>query len=191
MQALAHVHTIQDDVFMLHRLSERQTSIGALLGASDMRPDDVHVFLIFFVAAFLLLYLIPTIIAFIRGHDYRWVILALNVLGGWTIVMWGVAFVWSVFPRGRMLADPIVGSATGFRDRNFGDLQGEAEFGRQRGYQALQAPVASVVAPANSGTSHATLDLLERLQRLRDSGTITPEEFEAQKRSILGPQLRL
>ncbi|MBN8939503.1 MAG: superinfection immunity protein [Rhizobiales bacterium] len=143
--------------------------------------------ILIFLLCLLVIYLVPTFIAFARGHDYRWVILALNILGGWTIVMWGVALVWSVFPRGRMLVDPLVGSATGFRDRNVGDLIGEAEFGRRRGYGALQEPQAPISPPHSS-----TVDMLERLQRLRDSGAITRDEFEAQKHEVLrAPKIRL
>jgi len=38
--------------------------------------------------------------------------------------------------------------------------------------------------PASSGD--ATIDQLEKLTELRDKGALTPEEFEAQKKRILG-----
>ena len=49
-----------------------------------MRDGEV---LVWFLAAILALaiYFIPTIIAFYRGHGYRWVIFALNLVGGFIL----------------------------------------------------------------------------------------------------------
>jgi hypothetical protein len=44
----------------------------------------------------LALYLIPTIIGFIRKKDNKMAILALNVLLGWSFIGWVVALVWAV-----------------------------------------------------------------------------------------------
>jgi type II secretory pathway component PulF len=35
-----------------------------------------------------MVYLIPSIVAFKLGHPWRWLILAANVLGGWTVLGW-------------------------------------------------------------------------------------------------------
>lgn len=50
----------------------------------------------FVVAAVVGLYLLPVIIAFIRGHKSRWAILVLTVLFGWTIALWFFALIWSL-----------------------------------------------------------------------------------------------
>jgi hypothetical protein len=72
----------------------------------------------FFVICLLLIaaaagYLLPAIVAFYRGHEYRWVILMLTIAGGWTGVLWVLALVWSAFPHNRALIDPVAGPATG------------------------------------------------------------------------------
>ncbi len=41
------------------------------------------------------LYFLPTIIAWVRAHYNRVAILALNLLLGWTVVGWVVSLVWS------------------------------------------------------------------------------------------------
>jgi hypothetical protein len=41
-------------------------------------------------------YFIPTIIALLRGRDNKWQVLALNLLLGWSVIGWIVAFVWSL-----------------------------------------------------------------------------------------------
>jgi ABC-type transport system involved in cytochrome c biogenesis permease component len=38
----------------------------------------------------------PTIVAFVRKHPYQWVILAINVLLGWTGVAWIGALIWAI-----------------------------------------------------------------------------------------------
>lgn len=42
------------------------------------------------------IYNVPAIIAFTRGHNNRWAILVLNVVGGWTAIAWIAALVWSL-----------------------------------------------------------------------------------------------
>lgn len=43
-------------------------------------------------------YAIPIIIAFTRGHAYRWPITAVTILGGWTGFGWVAALIWSLLP---------------------------------------------------------------------------------------------
>jgi hypothetical protein len=44
----------------------------------------------------LAVYLAPTFVAFGRGHKQRLAITLLNTLGGWTVLGWIAALVWSV-----------------------------------------------------------------------------------------------
>jgi hypothetical protein len=43
-----------------------------------------------------LLYFLPAIIAFARGHQSRWAILLVDFLFGWSGLGWIVAFIWSL-----------------------------------------------------------------------------------------------
>lgn len=139
---------------------------------------------ILFLVVVVGLYFIPTIVAFSRAHEYRWVICALNIVGGWTFILWGVALIWAVYPPNKTFADPVVGSATGLGPRNTGDLLGEVDLGRERGYRVAQfASPLPVASPRDRPIS--VIDALERLQKLRDGGVVTQDEFEAQKREIL------
>ena len=52
-------------------------------------------FLFLLFIGLLLLYLLPTIIAFRNGHPNRWVILALNVFLGSTIIVWVICLIWA------------------------------------------------------------------------------------------------
>ncbi len=77
-------------------------------------------------------FFIPTIIAAVRKHDYLWVIFGLNLFG-FTGITWLIAFIWSVFPSDKSLADPFLGNPTGKSRRNAGDTWGNVEHGRFRG----------------------------------------------------------
>jgi len=45
-------------------------------------------------------YLLPTIIAFIRGHNSKWGIMLLNLFLGVTGIFWFISLVWSVSATG-------------------------------------------------------------------------------------------
>ncbi len=47
--------------------------------------------------------------------------------------------------------------------------------------------VAGPAEPVRAPTGGDTIERLERLTRLKDSGALTPDEFEAQKRAVLHP----
>lgn len=49
----------------------------------------------------LAVYLIPTIIAFARGHASKWDIGVLNIVLGWSLVFWVVALIWSLSNKGQ------------------------------------------------------------------------------------------
>ena len=48
----------------------------------------------------LAVYLLPVIIAFIRGHDSRWGILIMTLFLGWTMLFWLFALIWSSSSKG-------------------------------------------------------------------------------------------
>lgn len=49
----------------------------------------------------LAVYLIPTIIAFARGHASKWGIGVLNIVLGWSLIFWVVALIWSLSNKGQ------------------------------------------------------------------------------------------
>lgn len=56
----------------------------------------VLLFPIFIATA--VVYCIPSLIAFRRGHRYRWIIIVLNLVGVLGGVTWIIALVWAVWP---------------------------------------------------------------------------------------------
>lgn len=56
---------------------------------------------VFLLIILALIYLLPTIIAFSRGHVSRWGIFATNLLLGWSGIIWLVALIWSLSNKGQ------------------------------------------------------------------------------------------
>lgn len=127
----------------------------------------------------LILFFLPAIAAFQRGHHYRWIILLLNVFG-FTGVCWLIAMGWAVWPTEKSLADPVLGNVTGLGSRNAGDVLGAMDAGRDRSHQE-----ASMV---NGSISTSALARLEKLASMRAAGTLSDEEFAAQKAILLQAQ---
>ena len=48
----------------------------------------------------LAVYLLPVIIAFVRGHESRWGIFLMTLFLGWTMLFWVWSLIWSVSAKG-------------------------------------------------------------------------------------------
>lgn len=84
-----------------------------------------------------------------------------------------------------LAASPMAGSIENLMREAMADPTGFAE--KMRAQAAAQGGgpwVVGLGAPASSGDP--MIDQLEKLTELRDKGALTPEEFEAQKKRILG-----
>lgn len=130
----------------------------------------------------IVIYFIPTIIALKRDHEYKWVIFALNFVGGFTGILWIVAIVWAVYPDNRSIADPVLGTFTGKGVRNLGDQLGEFRFGKERGYSTERSKYPNVMP---SSGMEEELVALEKLHNLKMSGAITEQEYRKKRDQIL------
>ena len=54
---------------------------------------------IILLAVVLILYMLPTLIAFGREHPHRGTIAIVNILIGWTLIGWIVVFLWAALGR--------------------------------------------------------------------------------------------
>ena len=106
---------------------------------------------------FVILHFWPTIVARHRNHPSSGGILALNLFLGWTLIGWVVALAWS--------------------------LNGAKPSG-----SSLQGPASNIHAPGAQARTPTpgVADELLKLVALRDSGVLTEQEFELQKRKALG-----
>lgn len=67
-------------------------------------PDEALLFTLFVIGGFF--YFLPSTIAFIRVHRYRWIILLVNMFVGWTGLGLLVLFAWSIWPKNSALNPP-------------------------------------------------------------------------------------
>ena len=95
---------------------------------------------------------VPAVIAFMRGHAYKWIILVLCFATYITGVTWIVALVWAVWPANKSLADPVLGNVTGTGQRNTGDTLGSVQYGTDRGREQERVLSEPIIAPKSPVT---------------------------------------
>ncbi len=67
----------------------------------------ILVFLVGFIIS-AAIYLIPTIIAVKVDHPNKTAIIVLNILGGWTFIVWVIALVWSLTKPAQVYSAPVM-----------------------------------------------------------------------------------
>lgn len=126
-------------------------------------------------SAVLVVYAVPTIVAFYRGHPNRWPILIVNIAFGATFVGWLAALIWAAHAVHR----PI--------DR-LASRGGESGLDLMANDRSLLA--ANVVHHNNSEISITeAIERLKRLDVLRSSKAITQAEFDMLKSGVLNAKL--
>ena len=136
--------------------------------------DDIatNIGIIIGVLLVILVYGLPSFIAFYRRHEFRWIIFAINIFFGPTGLGWLIALVWAIYPKNKSLADPVLGNPTGLGNRNSGNTLGEIRQNADKVYKGAQS-------------STSALDSLDRLAALAEKGVITSEEFAEKKARLL------
>jgi hypothetical protein len=71
----------------------RPRRAGAGRNGGPMLDNTTSVVLLVLIVA---IYMLPTLIAFARDHPRRGAITLINVLFGWTLIVWIVVFVWAL-----------------------------------------------------------------------------------------------
>jgi hypothetical protein len=156
-------------------------SIEAAKSSSDTYLTAGIAFIAMAIIVGLLVYLVPTFIAFKRGHAYRWVILAINVFGAWTGLGWLAIMIWAVWPSEQSAIDPIISNVTGIGSRNTGDTLGSVHYSKERGYRHEVDRMVS----SDSPLTERQLSQLARLGNLKEQGILTEAEFAAEKTRVL------
>ena len=120
-------------------------------------------------------YILPSIIAFGTHHPNRWIILALNVFFGGTVVVWFVCLIWAC----RKVHDPQLKT----------DINSP---GGESGLNLFINDVKSVrmlkeIDPNNQlNSSNQNISFqIEKAFQLKKKGVLTEEEFQAQKTKLL------
>lgn len=139
---------------------------------SDWSAEQVIIGAI--VGALIVLYFAPAVLAFSRGHAYRWVIVAVNLVAGWTLLGWLVCAIWAIWPRERALLEPLIGNPTGTGLRGLGAVIGEGQVQSQARFATT------------GGFDATTLDRIRRLVALRETGALSADEFKRERDALIG-----
>jgi hypothetical protein len=134
-----------------------------------MQPDSHNGDLAFLAVFFLILgiiYVVPSIVAFRRGHPSRWIILVINLAFGGTIIGWGVAQAWALHAVHRP------GAAGGGGESGLNLFINDV-----KKIQVVDPPPLPTTSPVQE---------LERLHDLLVRGAISQVEFDDLKAKLLG-----
>lgn len=116
----------------------------------------------------LALTLLPAFLAFRKNHEFRFLILALSLLGPLTAyVTWIIAIIWVLIPKNKTVLDPLLSSGDG--SSNVGDTAAGIVNNFQRG----------------SAASSKLESRLKEIDRLHQSGSISQDEREELRRKAM------
>ena len=127
---------------------------------------------IVFILLAIIAYLVPTIFAFYRGHQYKWIITAINIILGITGVGWLLAFTWAVWPEDSPSFRVFISSLS----------TGNLELAKET-YNGIKRQV--IDYKASSIRQSWSSELLKQYNDLKNSGIITDEELTKRKKELL------
>lgn len=151
----------------------------------------------------ILLYFLPTIIAFYRGKSNWLAIMLVNLFFGWSFIGWFVALIWAVTKdaerqsviinnsvsseRNNQLLTPTYQNLP-FSSSNTGKSLNDVYRERLSKKEELNQPIKSSKENIHTEGSVSQMDKINHLKELKallDSGVLTQEEFEKEKNKIL------
>ncbi len=146
--------------------------------SSSVESSDDAISLIiglFIVIIIALLFFMPTIIAFFRNHHYKYVIMGINTILGFTGIGYLFAFVWSVWPRKTAFFDVIANDPT----------TNSSEDG-EKIYSQLGSNINSLRGADNTIKNEKFFyeEEIRRLAALKNEGLISDQEYEKIKKNL-------
>ncbi|MCT6814502.1 superinfection immunity protein [Bombella apis] len=108
----------------------------------------------------LALYFLPSIIAIMRQHPQKWLLIGLNVFAGWTGFFWIGLLIWALWPKEKLVA--------------FQDRQG---WGPYQAHDRTQS--------FGGSSSDRPTETLEQLAQMKDRGALTEAEFAKAKERLI------
>lgn len=137
--------------------------------------NDTDDFLAVLVLLALIIFLLPTLVAFWRRHPNRWVIGLLNVFLGATGIVWFACLIWA-FRAVHISVTPL-GTHGGESGLNL--LAND--YGNTVLYRNQELVLPSVAQP----DTVKVLEKLERLKKLHDDEVIDDQQFHRMRAAIL------
>ena len=149
-----------------------------------VRPDpskDVPITL-GILALFLVIYLIPSVVAFRRSHPNRWAITLVNVFLGGTGLGWFGALIWALSAVHR---SNIPGGSHG-GESGLNIYANDPVTLRLEPNPAIPSAFTSPPLPTVSASTDGDLiDRLERLKRLHEAGAVDDDQFKRMRDRLI------
>lgn len=161
-----------------------------------------------YCASVLVVYLIPSFVAFFRGHPNRWMIFAANFFLGGTGFVWFVALCWSLHkihdPKNACVGSP--GGQSGLNINANDVFRVQLEGTKEHSDQSMRTPKRpsatqlqsasafddtevgrndSLPASRSRGADKSRIAQLEKLAQLYERRLLSDEEFAREKMRIL------
>lgn len=139
------------------------------------------------IIIFVLIYFFPTIVAFSRSKSNTTAIFMLNLFLGWSFIGWVVAIIWAV-NKDKEIQTIVVNNNSYSDNKNINPLMSQptAEKYQNSANQKTISDQEIKSVQEKPKNHQEKIENLQKLKQLLDSGILTQEEFEQQKKQILG-----
>jgi hypothetical protein len=145
-------------------------------------------FSIIVVIVFILIYFFPSVIAFSKSKSNTAAIFVLNLFLGWSFIGWIVALVWALSKDKE--TQPIIVNNNAYSEHRIVTptftqplpVSNQNSSDIQKNIQSLETKSIE----QNSKLHQEKIENLQKLKQLLDAGILTQDEFDQQKKQILG-----
>ncbi|EKT4550784.1 superinfection immunity protein [Flavobacterium psychrophilum] len=139
------------------------------------------------IILFVIPYFLPSIIALFRSKSNTTAIVMLNLFLGWTFIGWVVALIWAV-TKDREMQTIVVNNNAYSDNKTINPLMSQPiadNFQNNLNQKTLSSQ--EVKSEEKNPKNHQEkIENLQKLKQLLDDGILTQDEFEQQKKQILG-----
>ena len=139
------------------------------------------------IILFIIPYFLPSLIALFRGKSNTAAIVLLNLFLGWTFIGWVVALIWSV-TKDKEMQTIVVNNNSYSDNKNINPLMSQPiteKFQSSINQKTISNQETKTIEE-NPKKHQEKIENLQKLKQLLDDGILTQEEFEQQKKQILG-----
>ncbi len=139
------------------------------------------------IILFIIPYFLPSLIALFRGKSNTAAIVLLNLFLGWTFIGWVVALIWSV-TKDKEMQTIVVNNNSYSDNKNINPLMSQPiteKFQSSINQKTISNKETKTIEE-NPKKHQEKIENLQKLKQLLDDGILTQEEFEQQKKQILG-----
>ena len=131
-------------------------------------------------------YFLPSIIALFRGKSNSTAIFMLNLFLGWTFIGWVVALIWAV-SKDRDIQTIVVNNNSFTDYKTLSTVIPQPVQGNISNFESQRTNNNELQSKHNNAKSHENkIENLQKIKQWLDNGVVTQEEFDEQKRQILG-----